>query len=102
MRTPAETGGSRGGLIGQFRGEPLGVPIRLRKADARADPGCPGPMKTGPSWRISRLSIRRFLLRNRILMATAGATPGPPLKWGSLGKTPRHAFGVTCGSLPLG
>ena len=37
-------------------------------------------MKSGPFWWVLRLAIRRFLLRDRIVMATAGATPpGPPL-----------------------
>ena len=29
-------------------------------------------MKSGPNWRISRLSIRRFLLRGGLVMAAAG------------------------------
>ncbi len=39
--------------------------------------GHPGPglMKSGAYWRISRRTIRRFLLRDRIVMATSGIDP---------------------------
>ncbi len=41
-------------------------------ATAGTDTPWPGVLKSGPHWRISRSMIRRFLLRDVLVMVAAG------------------------------
>ncbi len=62
-------------------------PFRFRRWRSRVL----GVMKNGPVWRISRVTIRRFLLGDGFVMAAAGTDPPwPPLcKEGKLGDSRR-------------
>ncbi len=73
-----ETNGWRGGS-GKSRGAAVRVAARMR-------PPWPGLVKSGPYWRISRWTIRRFLLRDFFVRAAAGTDPPwPPLLKGGKG-----------------
>jgi len=58
---------------------PLGLDIARGVADRRGVPA-PGRMKSGLYWRISSWKVRRCLLRDGFVMATAGTDP--PWPWG--------------------